>query len=86
MISEQRMVYNKNSQGKFDIFEESYIIQKVYDNGTRLSRVLIPAVLVTTVDSDIEAQAFIKMQENMIFKNECELSLQEEFENNLERS
>lgn len=86
MISEQRMVYNKNAQGKFDIFEESYIIQKVYDNGTRLSRVLIPAVLVTTVDSDIEAQAFIKMQENMFFKNECETSLKEEFENNLERS
>ena len=86
MISEQRMVYNKNSQGKFDIFEESYIIQKVYDNGTRLTRVLIPAVLVNTVDSELEAQAFIQAENNMIFKNECELSLQEEFENNLENS
>ena len=85
MINGQNLVYNKNSQGKFDIWEESYIIMKVYDNGTRLSN-LIKAVLVTTVDSDLEAQAFIKMEENMIFKNECETSLKEEFENNLERS
>lgn len=80
------LVYNKNSQGKFDIMEESYIIQQVFDNGTRLSKRLIPAILINTVDSELEAQAFIKMEENMIFKNECELSLQEEFENNLENS
>lgn len=78
------LVYNKNSQGKFDIMEESYIIQQVFENNTRLSKRLIPAVLVNTVDSELEAQAFIKMEENMIFKNECELSLLEEFENNLE--
>lgn len=80
------LVYNKNSQGKFDIMEESYIIQQVFDNGTRLSKRLIPAILVATVDSELEAQAFIQAENNMIFKNECELALQEEFENNLERS
>lgn len=80
------LVYNKNSQGKFDIMEESYIIQQVFNNGTSLSKRLIPAILINTVDSELEAQAFIKMEENMIFKNECELSLQEEFENNLENS
>lgn len=80
------LVYNKNSQGKFDIMEESYIIQQVFNNGTMLSKRLIPAILVATVDSELEAQAFIQAENNMIFKNECELSLQEEFENNLERS
>jgi hypothetical protein len=80
------LVYNKNSQGKFDIMEESYIIQQVFNNGTMLSKRLIPAVLVNTVDSELEAQAFIQAENNMIFKNECELSLQEEFENNLENS
>lgn len=86
MINGQNLVYNKNSQGKFDIWEESYIIMKVYDNGTRLSKRLIPAVLINTVDSELEAQAFIQAEINMIFKNKCELSLKEEFENNLERS
>ena len=85
MINGQGLVYNKNSQGKFDIWEEEYIVMKVYENGTKL-KYLIKAVLVNTVDSELEAQAFIKMEENMIFKNECELALQEEFENNLERS
>jgi hypothetical protein len=66
--------------------EESYIIQQVFNNGTMLSKRLIPAVLVNTVDSELEAQAFIQAENNMIFKNECELSLQEEFENNLENS
>ena len=80
------LVYNKNSQGKFDIMEESYIIQQVFNNGTMLSKRLIPAVLVNTVDSELEAQAFIQAENNMIFKNECELSLHEEFENNLENS
>ena len=80
------LVYNKNSQGKFDIMEESYIIQQVFNNGTMLSKRLIPAVLINTVDSELEAQAFIQAENNMIFKNECELSLQEEFENNLENS
>ena len=86
MINGQNLVYNKNSQGKFDIMEESYIIQQVFDNGTRLSKRLIPAILINTVDSELEAQAFIQAENNMIFKNECELSLKEEFENNLERS
>lgn len=80
------LVYNKNSQGKFDIMEESYIIQQVFNNGTMLSKRLIPAILINTVDSELEAQAFIQAENNMIFKNECELSLQEEFENNLENS
>lgn len=80
------LVYNKNSQGKFDIWEESYIIQQVFNNGTWLSKRLIPAILITTVNSELEAQAFIQAENNMIFKNECELALQEEFENNLERS
>lgn len=80
------LVYNKNSQGKFDIMEESYIIQQVFDNGTRLSKRLIPAVLINTVNSELEAQAFIQSENNMIFKYECELSLREEFENNLENS
>jgi hypothetical protein len=66
--------------------EESYIIQQVFDNGARLSKRLIPAVLINTVNSELEAQAFIQAENNMIFKNECELSLQEEFENNLENS
>lgn len=86
MINGQNLVYNKNSQGKFDIMEESYIIQQVFDNGTRLSKRLIPAILINTVDSELEAQAFIQAENNMIFKNECEISLKEEFENNLEKS
>lgn len=81
----QNLIYNKNSQGQYDIWEESYIIQQVFENNTRLSKRLIPAVLINTVDSELEAQAFIKMEENMIFKNQCEEALKEEFENNLEK-
>jgi hypothetical protein len=41
--------------------------------------------LVNTLNSELEAQAFIQGEKNMIEKFECEESLREEFENNLEK-
>lgn len=78
------LVYNKNSSNKFDIWEERIELVQVFENGTRLTK-RIWATLVNTVNSELEAQAFIQAEKNMIEKFECEESLREEFENNLEK-
>ena len=78
------LVYNKNSSNKFDIWEEKIELVQVFPNGTRLTK-KIWATLVHTVNSELEAQAFIQGEKNMIEKFECEESLREEFENNLEK-
>lgn len=78
------LVYNKNSQNTFDIWDENYEVLQVFTNGARLTK-KVKATLITTVNSDIEAQVFIAMEKNMIEKFECEESLREEFENNLEK-
>jgi hypothetical protein len=78
------LVYNENSQNKFDIWEEKIELVTTFENGSSLSK-RIWATLVNTVDSEREAQAFIAMDKNMIEKFECEESLREEFENNLEK-
>jgi hypothetical protein len=78
------LVYNENSQNKFDIWEEKIELVTTFENGSSLSK-RIWATLVNTVDSEREAQAFIAMEKNMIEKFECEESLREEFENNLEK-
>jgi hypothetical protein len=78
------LVYNENSQNKFDIGEEKIELVTTFENGSSLSK-RIWATLVNTVDSEREAQAFIAMEKNMIEKFECEESLREEFENNLEK-
>ena len=78
------LVYNKNSSNKFDIWEEKIELVTKFENGTWLSR-KIWATLVNTVNSELEAQAFIQAEKNMIEKFECEESLREEFENNLEK-
>ena len=78
------LVYNKNSSNKFDIWEEKIELVTTFKNGTWLSR-KIWATLVNTVNSELEAQAFIQAEKNMIEKFECEESLREEYENNLEK-
>jgi len=78
------LVYNKNSSNKFDIWEEKIELVTTFPNGTRLTK-KIWATLVNTVNSELEAQAFIQGEKNMIEKFECEESLREEFENNLEK-
>ena len=78
------LVYNKNSSNKFDIWDEKIELVTKFENGTWLSR-KIWATLVNTVNSELEAQAFIQAEKNMIEKFECEESLREEFENNLEK-
>ena len=78
------LVYNKNSQNSFDIWDEKIELVQVFPNGTSLSK-RIWATLVNTVNSELEAQAFIQAEKNMIEKFECEESLREEFENNLEK-
>ena len=78
------LVYNKNSSNKFDIWEEKIELVQVFPNSTSLSK-RIWATLVNTVNSELEAQAFIQGEKNMIEKFECEESLREEFENNLEK-
>ena len=77
------LVYNKNSSNKFDIWDEKIELVQVFPNGTSLSK-RIWATLVNTVNSELEAQAFIQAEKNMIEKFECEESLREEYENNLE--
>jgi len=78
------LVYNKNSSNKFDIWDEKIELVTTFPNGTRLTK-KIWATLVNTVNSELEAQAFIQAEKNMIEKFECEESLREEFENNLEK-
>ena len=78
------LVYNSNSQGQYDIWDEKIELVTKFENGTWLSR-KIWATLVNTVNSELEAQAFIQAEKNMIEKFECEESLREEFENNLEK-
>jgi hypothetical protein len=78
------LVYNKNSQNQYDIWDEKIELVTTFPNGTRLSK-KIWATLVNTVNSELEAQAFIQGEKNMIEKFECEESLREEFENNLEK-
>lgn len=78
------LVYNKNSSNKFDIWEEKIELVTTFENGSSLSK-RIWATLVNTVNSELEAQAFIQAEKNMIEKFECEESLREEFENNLEK-
>ncbi len=77
------LVYNKNSQNKFDIWEEKIELVTTFENGSSLSK-RIWATLVNTVDSEREAQAFIAMEKNMIARYEAEECLREEYENNLE--
>jgi hypothetical protein len=78
------LVYNSNSQGQYDIWDEKIELVTTFPNGTRLTK-KIWATLVNTVNSELEAQAFIQGEKNMIEKFECEESLREEFENNLEK-
>lgn len=78
------LVYNKNSQNQYDIWEEKIELVTTFENGSSLSK-RIWATLVNTVNSELEAQAFIQAEKNMIEKFECEESLREEFENNLEK-
>jgi len=78
------LVYNKNSQNQYDIWDEKIELVTTFPNGTRLTK-RIWATLVNTVNSELEAQAFIQGEKNMIEKFECEESLREEFENNLEK-
>lgn len=78
------LVYNKNSQNQYDIWDEKIELVTTFPNGTRLTK-KIWATLVNTVNSELEAQAFIQGEKNMIEKFECEESLREEFENNLEK-
>ena len=73
-----------NNSNKFDIWEEKIELVTTFPNGTRLTK-KIWATLVNTVNSELEAQAFIQGEKNMIEKFECEESLREEFENNLEK-
>ena len=77
------LVYNKNSQNSFDIWDEKIELVTTFENGSSLSK-RIWATLVNTVNSELEAQAFIQAEKNMIEKFECEESLREEYENNLE--
>ena len=77
------LVYNKNSSNKFDIWDEKIELVTTFENGSSLSK-RIWATLVNTVNSELEAQAFIQAEKNMIEKFECEESLREEYENNLE--
>ena len=77
------LVYNKNSSNKFDIWDEKIELVTKFKNGSSLSK-RIWATLVNTVNSELEAQAFIQAEKNMIEKFECEESLREEYENNLE--
>jgi hypothetical protein len=77
------LVYNKNSQNQFDIWEEKIELVTTFENGSSLSK-RIWATLVNTVDSEREAQAFIQMEKNMIARYEAEECLREEYENNLE--
>ena len=78
------LVYNKNSQNQYDIWDEKIELVTTFENGSSLSK-RIWATLVNTVNSELEAQAFIQGEKNMIEKFECEESLREEFENNLEK-
>ena len=78
------LVYNSNSQGQYDIWDEKIELVTTFKNGTSLSKRIL-ATLVNTVDTEREAQAFIQAEKNMIEKFECEESLREEFENNLEK-
>lgn len=66
------LVYNKNGQNSFDIWDEKIESKRVL------------ATLVNTVNSEREAQAFIEMEKNMIARYEAEECLREEYENNLE--
>jgi|688.fasta_scaffold00041_18 hypothetical protein len=77
------LVYNSNSQGQYDIWDEKIELVTTFKNGTRLSKRIL-ATLVNTVDSEREAQAFIAMEKNMIARFEAEECLREEYENNLE--
>jgi hypothetical protein len=77
------LVYNKNSQNQFDIWEEKTELVTTFENGSSLSK-RIWATLVNTVDSEREAKAFIAMEKNMIARYEAEECLREEYENNLE--
>jgi hypothetical protein len=77
------LVYNKNGQNQFDIWEEKIELVTTFENGSSLSK-RIWATLVNTVDSEREAQAFIAMEKNMIARYEAEECLREEYENNLE--
>lgn len=77
------LVYNSNSQGQYDIWDEKTELVTTFENGTSLSKRIL-ATLVNTVDSEREAQAFIKMEENMLARFEAEECLREEYENNLE--
>lgn len=77
------LVYNKNSQNSFDIWDQKSKVVKIFENGTTLSN-RISSTLITTVDTEREAQAFIKMEENMLARFEAEECLREEYENNLE--
>lgn len=77
------LVYNSNSQGQYDIWDEKTELVTTFENGTSLSKRIL-ATLVNTVDSEREAQAFIAMEENMVARFEAEECLREEYENNLE--
>lgn len=77
------LVYNKNTQNSFDIWEEKIELVQVFPNGTRLTK-KIWATLVNTVNSELEAQAFIAMEKNMVARFEAEECMREEYENNLE--
>ena len=77
------LVYNKNSQNSFDIWDQKSKVVKIFENGTTLSN-RISSTLITTVDTEREAQAFIQMEKNMIARYEAEECLREEYENNLE--
>jgi hypothetical protein len=77
------LVYNSNSQGQYDIWDEKIELVATFKNGTSLSKRIL-ATLVNTVDSEREAQAFIAMEKNMIARYEAEECLREEYENNLE--
>lgn len=68
------LAYNKNSNGKFEIFEETIEWHGEIPE-------IVKSIFIGQVDSEFEAISLI----NMIEKYECEKALREEFECNMEK-